>query len=174
VLAHIAEKQKELDMSRSAKAPRRRGQAAHLFKTVKISLDRTREFGFTGAVMRQRQQADHAATSLLLTFLGKQGLEGARICTAGEQLIAVDQVHERHGLLAQRMDDVMIVDNMAVLVAALGRPATLQRRELRCAEEAIEPELNVEVVTDQPRRHAVETRRRMKPPLDVTRTRASS
>ena len=33
VLAYIAEKQKELDMSRSAKAPRRRGQAAHLFKT---------------------------------------------------------------------------------------------------------------------------------------------
>jgi hypothetical protein len=34
VLAYIAEKQKELDMSRSAKAPRRCGQAArHLFKT---------------------------------------------------------------------------------------------------------------------------------------------
>jgi hypothetical protein len=32
VLAYIAEKQKELDMSRSAKAPRRRGQANHMFK----------------------------------------------------------------------------------------------------------------------------------------------
>jgi hypothetical protein len=32
VLAYIAEKQKELDMSRSAKAPRRRGQTNHIFK----------------------------------------------------------------------------------------------------------------------------------------------
>jgi hypothetical protein len=32
VLAYIAEKQKELDMSRSAKAPRRRGQTNHMFK----------------------------------------------------------------------------------------------------------------------------------------------
>jgi hypothetical protein len=32
VLAYIAEKQKELDMSRSAKAPRRRGQKNHMFK----------------------------------------------------------------------------------------------------------------------------------------------
>jgi len=32
VLAYIAEKQKELDMSRSVKAPRRRGQTNHMFK----------------------------------------------------------------------------------------------------------------------------------------------
>ena len=32
VLAYIAERQKELDMSRSAKAPRRRGQKNHMFK----------------------------------------------------------------------------------------------------------------------------------------------
>jgi hypothetical protein len=32
VLAYIAEKQKELDMSRSTKAPRRRGQRNHMFK----------------------------------------------------------------------------------------------------------------------------------------------
>jgi hypothetical protein len=32
VLAYIAEKQKELDMSRSSKAPRRRGQSNHIFK----------------------------------------------------------------------------------------------------------------------------------------------
>jgi hypothetical protein len=32
VLAYIAKKQKELDMSRSAKAPRRRGQTTHMFK----------------------------------------------------------------------------------------------------------------------------------------------
>ena len=32
VLAYIAERQKELDMSRSTKAPRRRGQTNHMFK----------------------------------------------------------------------------------------------------------------------------------------------
>ena len=32
VLAYIAERQKELDMSRSRKAPSRRGQAASVFK----------------------------------------------------------------------------------------------------------------------------------------------
>ena len=32
ILAHIAEQQKEFDMSRSAKAPRRRGQNNHMFK----------------------------------------------------------------------------------------------------------------------------------------------
>jgi hypothetical protein len=32
ILAYIAEKQKELDMSRSSKAPRRRGQKNHMFK----------------------------------------------------------------------------------------------------------------------------------------------
>jgi hypothetical protein len=32
ILAYIAEQQKKLDMSRSAKAPRRRGQKNHMFK----------------------------------------------------------------------------------------------------------------------------------------------
>ena len=32
ILAYIAEQQKKLDMSRSAKAPRRRGQRNHMFK----------------------------------------------------------------------------------------------------------------------------------------------
>ncbi len=33
VLAYIAERQKELDMGRSKRAPRRRGQTGHMFKT---------------------------------------------------------------------------------------------------------------------------------------------
>jgi hypothetical protein len=32
ILAYIAEQQKQFDMSRSAKAPRRRGQKNHMFK----------------------------------------------------------------------------------------------------------------------------------------------
>ena len=71
----------------------------------------------------------------------------------------------------------MIIDDMAVLAASLRRPAAPQAQQVRGAEEAVEPvvvEVNIQTVPDQPRRNAVESRRRMKPPLDVTRTRASS
>ena len=91
--------------------------------------------------------------------LGQQRLEGAGIGAAREQLIAIDQIEQRHRLLAQRMDDVMIVDDVAVLAAALRRPATPQGQELRGAEEALEPvvvEVNIETVADQARRDAVE------------------
>src|SRR5260221_11017051 len=37
ILAYIAEQQKQLDMSRSAKAPRRRGQKNHMFKVGKMN-----------------------------------------------------------------------------------------------------------------------------------------
>ena len=76
-----------------------------------------------------------------------------------EQLIAIDQIDERHRLLAQRMDDVMIVDDVAVLAAPLRRPAAPQSQELRGAEETLETvvvEANIETVADQTRRNAVE------------------
>ncbi len=44
---------------------------------------------------------------------------------AREQLIAIDQIEERHRLLAQRMEDVMIVvDDVAVLTTGLWRTTT--------------------------------------------------
>ncbi len=58
----------------------------------------------------------HACFSL---SAGQQRLEGAGIGSAREQLIAIDQIEQRHRLLAQRMDDVMIVDDVAMLAAAL-------------------------------------------------------
>ena len=57
------------------------------------------------------------------------------------------------------MDDVMIVDDVAVLAAALRRPATPQGQQLRGAEEAFKSvvvEVNIETVADQTRRDAVE------------------
>src|SRR6478736_5323366 len=57
------------------------------------------------------------------------------------------------------MDDVMIVDDVAVLAAALRRPTPPQGQKLRAAEEALEPvivEVNIETVADQARRDAVE------------------
>jgi hypothetical protein len=57
------------------------------------------------------------------------------------------------------MDHVMIVDDVAVLAAPLRRPTTPQGQELGGAEEALEPvvvDVNIETVTDQARRNAVE------------------
>ena len=104
---------------------------------IKIGVDRMRECGFAGAVMSERKQVDHCAAGLLLTLLGQQHLECAGISAAREQLIAVDQIEQRHRFLAQRMDDVMVVDDVAVLTAPLRRPTTPQGQELRGAEEAL-------------------------------------
>ena len=53
----------------------------------------------------------------------------------------------------------MIVDDMAMLAAALRRPAAPQGDELRRAKKAFEPiivEVNIETVADQARGNAVE------------------
>ena len=57
---------------------------------------------------------------------GQQRLEGAGIGAAREQLVAIDQIEQRHRLAAQRMDDVPVVDDVAVLAAAVRRPAAAQ------------------------------------------------
>src|SRR5207237_8312385 len=104
---------------------------------VKTGVDCMREICFTGAVMRERKRADHGAAGLLLALLGQQRLECAGISAAREQLLAIDQIEQSHRLLAQRVDDVMIVDDVAMLVAALRRPTTTQGQQLRRAEEAV-------------------------------------
>src|ERR1700719_4840386 len=87
--------------------------------------------------MSERKQADHCPAGLLLALLGQQRLEGGRISAAWEQLIAIDQIEQRHRLLAQGMNDVMIVDDVAVLAAALRRPTAPQSQQVRGAEEAV-------------------------------------
>jgi|RhiMethySRZTD1v2_1073278.scaffolds.fasta_scaffold485234_2 hypothetical protein len=57
------------------------------------------------------------------------------------------------------MDDVMVVDHMAMLAAGLGRPTTPQGQQPGGAEEAFEAivvEVDIQPVTDQPRGNAVE------------------
>lgn len=79
--------------------------------------------------------------------------QGARIGRTWEQLIAIDQVVERHRLLAQRVDHVPIIDD----VAAFGvrhRLSTPQRQHQGCAEEPREPvivEVHAQTVADEPR-----------------------
>src|SRR6267143_1890866 len=83
-------------------------------------------------------------------------------CTAGvrtrEQLITVHQIVQRHRLLAQRVDHMMIIDDVTAL-ALRYRPATPKRHHRCCAEEALDPvivEVHAQAMADQPRWRGVE------------------
>ena len=56
--------------------------------------------------MRQRQQFGRDLTRPLVAHFGAQRLEGFAIGRTREQLVAVDQIGQRHRLLAQRVDHV--------------------------------------------------------------------
>ena len=76
-----------------------------------------------------------------------------------KQLIAIDQIEERHRLPAQLVDDVMVVDHMAMLAAPLRRSATPQGQQLRRAEKAFEPvviEADIKAMANQARGNAIE------------------
>ena len=126
---------------------------------VKIGIDGVGEFDLTSAIMRECQETDHGAAGLLLAFSRQQRFEDAGISAMWEQLIAIDQIEESHRLPAQRVDDVMVVDHMAMLAGPLRRSATPQGQQLRRAEKAFEPviiEADIEAVADQARGNAIE------------------
>src|SRR4051795_8727770 len=79
-----------------------------------ILVERLGEVGLAAPLVAQRQQADHGLAGLAVGLCREQRLEGAGIGGAGEELVAVDEVKQRHGLVLQGMDDVAIVDHMAV------------------------------------------------------------
>ena len=62
--------------------------------------------------MRKGKQLDHDAAGAPLALFGQQRLEGQRVGSAGKQLIAIDEIEQRHRLAPERMDDVPIVDDM--------------------------------------------------------------
>ena len=71
---------------------------------------------------------NHHLQILLVTPIGILATlsEGRLECAGarrGNSLIAIDQIEQRHWLRAQRMDDV-VVDDVAMLTAALWRPTT--------------------------------------------------
>jgi hypothetical protein len=126
---------------------------------IDVGVERIGEFRLAGLVMGERKQAHHRAAGAPLAILGQQRLERADIGAAGEQLVAVDQVEQRHWLFAQRVDDVPVVDDVSVLVARLRRPATPQGHDPRRAEKAVEPIIvdpHTQAMADEPGRHRVE------------------
>jgi hypothetical protein len=71
----------------------------------------------------ERQKADHGAARGSLTESGEQGVERKGVGAAGEELRAIDQIEQRHRLAAQRMDDMAIVDDMAMFAVWQRSPA---------------------------------------------------
>src|SRR5712671_1796981 len=108
--------------------------------------------------MSERQQPDHGAARLLLAVTGQQRFEGVLIGATREELLTIDQVEQSPWLTAQGMDDVPVIDHMAVLAAGM-RPPAAQRHQRRRAEEAFEPvvvEPHTKPMADQARGHRIE------------------
>ena len=63
-------------------------------------MQREGEFGLAGALEREREKADHGAASWSLAETGEQGVERQGEGSAGEELIAIDQIEQRHRLAA--------------------------------------------------------------------------
>lgn len=130
------------------------GQAS----SVEIGVDQVGQLGFAGAFMGERKQSDHDLAGAPLLTLLAQRFEGSRIGRPRKQLVPVDQIEQRHRLLAQGVDDMAVVDDMAALAFRHG-PAAPQRGDQHGAEEAIEPvvtDAHPRAMADQPRRHGVE------------------
>lgn len=100
------------------------------------------QLGFTGAIARERQQTDHGATGMTRRQCGKQPVPGMTECLTREQLVAVNQIEQRHRLPAQGMDDMTIIDHMTA-AAAIGTTlwyASASQRQHQCAaEQAFQP-----------------------------------
>src|SRR5271166_4008524 len=107
---------------------------------------------------RERENPDHGAASWSLTETGEQGLERQGEGSAGEELVAIDQIEERHRFAAQGMDDVTIVDDMTMFAVRLG-PTAPQGDDGRRALETFEPiviETHPQPMADQSRGNRVE------------------
>src|SRR5271167_3040553 len=65
-------------------------------------------------------------------------IEGLPIGVAREELVTIDESQQRHGLAPQRVDDMTIIDDMAVLAFGVGAAAR-ERHEMRAADKQVEP-----------------------------------
>ena len=138
---------------------------------IELGLNDLGEFGLASTLMRERQQPDHGAARRPLAVARQQRLEGAPVRAAREELLAVDQIEQGHGFTAQGVDDVPVVDNMAVLAAGMRSTAA----HLGCrAEKAFEPI----VVEAHSRRWPISARQkkflRVNPLVEVAVTMVSS
>ena len=85
--------------------PARSAPATHPYRAArracKAASSVLGQFGFAAAVVRQGQQLDHRAAGLAWRQVLHEGVEGSTVRLAREELVAVDQVQQRHRLAAQ-------------------------------------------------------------------------
>ena len=108
-----------------AKRSRRRSRSGSLPASSSASMA-CGEFGLAGTIMGERQQPDHGAARPLLARLRQAAPRRRAISVAREELLAIDQVEQRHRLAAQGVDDVAVIDDMAMLAVGVRRPAAAQ------------------------------------------------
>jgi hypothetical protein len=80
------------------------------------------ELAFAAPLMRQGQQLDHDPAGLPVGKLLHEGVDGSAIFLPGKELVAIDELQERHELLAQLMDDVAKIGHLVGLPSGEARP----------------------------------------------------
>ena len=73
------------------------------------------EFGLAAALVGERQKIDHQTARGFFREFFEQPVEGQAVGVAREQLVAIDEIEQRHGFAPQGVDDVAIIDDMGVL-----------------------------------------------------------
>ena len=72
------------------------------------------QLSFTSPIMGQRQKVDRHSACCLLVGLFQKRCEHVAEYLPGKELVAIDQSHQRHGLFAQRMDHMVIIDHVTM------------------------------------------------------------
>ena len=78
--------------------------------------------------MRQAQQRHHQLAGSPLGQLLAQEFEHPPVDLPREELVAVDQAEQRHGLAPQCVDDVVVINDVAMLAVGTAA-AALQRHQ---------------------------------------------
>src|SRR3546814_5237130 len=88
--------------------------------------------------MREAKKLDHCPARDPFGEPLQQPIEHAPVGLAREELVAIDKIQQRHRFAPKRMDDMAIIDDMAMFAAAFG--AAARKRKERCAaEEQLKP-----------------------------------
>src|SRR3546814_10710448 len=115
--------------------------------------------------MREAKKLDHCPARDPFGEPLQQPIEHAPVGLAREELVAIDKIQQRHRFAPKRMDDMAIIDDMAMFAAALG--AAARKRKERCAaEEQLKPivvKTHSKSMAEPPRRHGDRTSPRLNP-----------
>src|SRR3546814_16857638 len=83
--------------------------------------------------LREAKKLDHCPARDPFGEPLQQPIEHPPVGLAREELVAIDKIPQRHRFAPKRMDDMAILDDMAMFAAAPG--AAARTRKTRCAAE---------------------------------------